>query len=170
MTTPIIAADESMEAPPVKRFIPAASVAAGSLVTIVPVIASFPLLPPFGLLMVLGWRLMRPAALPLWAPLPLGLFDDLVSGQPVGSAMLLWSLCAIGIDLVDQRMTERDFRLDWLLAAGAIGFCLMIGRMAATPISAHIDTVLLVQIFASIMLYPLIARLIAWLDRKRIAP
>lgn len=67
-----------------------ASILAGSLVTLLPVVATVPFLPPFGLLMFLGWRLLRPGALPVWAAAPLGLFDDLVSGQPLGSAVLLW--------------------------------------------------------------------------------
>ena len=53
------------------------SVMLGSLVTIVPAVATFPWLPPFGLLMLLGWRLHRADSLKVWAAVPLGLFDDL---------------------------------------------------------------------------------------------
>ena len=51
-------------------------------------------------------------------PLPLGLFDDLVSGQPLGSAMLLWTLCFLAIDVLEQRLVWRDFWQDWLIAVG----------------------------------------------------
>jgi rod shape-determining protein MreD len=71
------------------------------------------------------------------------------------------------IDLIDQRLVFRDFWQDWLIAAGAIGFCLIAGRLVAAPIGAHVDTVLLVQIVISTMLFPLVARFCAWLDRKR---
>ncbi|MDQ2877815.1 MAG: rod shape-determining protein MreD [Pseudomonadota bacterium] len=147
--------------------IPAASVMLGSIVTIWPFMASFPVLPPFGLLMLLGWRLLRPGLFRIWAPLPLGLFDDLFSGQPLGSAILLWSLCFFAIDLFDQRLVYRDFWQDWLVASGAIAFCLITGRLIASPFSAHVDTVLLLQILIAVMLFPFISRLCAWLDRKR---
>ncbi len=147
--------------------IPVGSVMAGSLLTLLPVIATIAFLPPFGLMMLIGWRLGRPDAMPIWAPLLLGLFDDLFSGQPFGSAMFLWSATAIGLDLLDQRLVSRDFWQDWLLAAGSISGCLIAARLVAAPISAHVDTVLLIQIIVSVMLYPVIARLCAWLDRKR---
>ena len=167
-----------MSEPPPERFAPSAplaqrlgvpicSVLIGSLLTIVPVIAHYPLLPPFGLLVLLGWRLLRPELFPIWAAAPFGLFDDLLSGQPLGSAILLWTISFFAIELFDQRLVWRDFWQDWLIAAGAVAFCLIAGRLIASPISAHVDTMLLVQILVSIMLFPLIARLVAWLDRKR---
>ncbi|MGJ3649891.1 rod shape-determining protein MreD [Sphingomonas sp. GlSt437] len=149
------------------RLIPALSVMAGSLTTIVPVIAGIGLLPPFGLLMLLAWRLSQAEAIAIWAAPLLGLFDDLVSGQPTGCSMLLWSLCFIAFDLVDQRLVWRDFWQDWALAAGALAFCLILGRLVASPLGAHVDTVLLAQILVSSLLYPVIVRLVAWIERTR---
>jgi len=145
------------------RIVPAGSVMLGSLTAIIPVIADHAFLPPFGLLMLLTWRLLSPGALPVWAPLPLGLFDDMVSGQPTGTAMLLWTVSSLGIDLIDQRMVWRDFWQDWLVASGSIGLFLMLGRLIAAPLEAHVDTALVVQLGASILLYPAAARLCAWL-------
>ena len=147
--------------------IPVVSVMAGSLVTIVPFIATFPVLPPFGLMVLLGWRLMRPDSVRIWSPIPFGLFDDLVSGQPLGSAVLLWTLSFLIIDLLDQRLLSRDFWQDWVLAAGAIAFSLIGGRLIATGLEAHVDTLLLFQVIVSVLLYPFVARWIVWLDRKR---
>lgn len=152
------------------RAAPALTVMAGSLVTILPIITNFPFLPPFGLTVLLGWRLAREDALPIWAPLPLGLFDDLLSGQPFGSAMLLWTVSILVIDLLDQRLVWRDFWQDWSLAAGAIAFCLIVGRLVATPLGAHVDTILILQTMLSILLYPLIAQFCAWVERIRSAP
>jgi len=152
------------------RLIPAWMVIAGSLVTILPVVATLPILPPFGLLLLLGWRLHRPDALRVWAPLPLGFFDDLVSGQPLGSAILLWTLCFLMIELIDSRLVWRDFWQDWLIATGAIAFCLEAGRFFASPFVAHVDTVLVLQIAVTVLLFPVIARLCAWVDRKRDTP
>ncbi len=134
------------------------SILIGSLVTLIPVIATVPFLPPFGLLMLLGWRLLRPDTLPVWAAAPLGLFDDLVSGQPLGSAMLLWQLCTLTIDLVDTRLLTRDFWHDWLLAGGSIAVCIVLGRAFASTLGAHVDTVMLFQILVSVALFPLATR------------
>jgi len=153
--------------PAAARILPPASVILGSLITIWPFITSFPILPPFGLMMLLGWRLTRPSVFPIWVPLPLGFFDDLISGQPLGNAMLLWTLCFFMIDLIDHRLVFRDFWQDWLIASGALGFCLLAGRLIASPISAHVDTVLLFQFGISALLFPLIAQFCIWLDRKR---
>ena len=147
--------------------VPIASVLLGSLATIVPVITLHPALPPLGLMVLLGWRLLRPELLPIWSAALFGLFDDLVSGQPMGSAVLLWTVAFFAIELFDTRLVWRDFWQDWLIGAGAIGFCLIAGRLIASPIAAHVDTMLLVQILLSVLLFPLVARLVAWLDRKR---
>ena len=147
--------------------IPVASVMAGSLTTILPFVASFPVLPPFGLMVLAAWRLLRPEALRVWAPIPFGFFDDLVSGQPTGSAVLLWSLSFLAIDMLDQRLVARDFWQDWVLATGAIAFALIGGRLIATGIEAHVDTLLLFQVIVAVLLYPFVARLVAWLDVKR---
>ena len=66
--------------------------------------------------MLLGWRMVRPGLLPLWAGAPLGAFDDLVSGQPFGSAILLWSLAMIAIELIETRFPWRGFWQDWFTA------------------------------------------------------
>lgn len=151
-----------------RRALAPVSVMLGSLVTIWPFIATFPTLPPFGLMILLAWRLRRHDALPIWAPLPLGLFDDLVSGQPLGSAMVLWMLCFFTIDLIEQRLLRfRDFWQDWVVAAGGIGTTLLVGRFIATPFTAHVDTILLVQIGISILLYPIAASIVGWLDARR---
>ena len=152
------------------RALPWGMVIGGSLFTIVPLVASLPLLPPMGLLVLLAWRLLARFALRPWAAAPLGAFDDLVSGQPLGSAVLLWSLCFLAIDLVEQRLVYRDFWQDWLIASGAIAFCLAAGRWLAVPLGARVDGVLVAQIVVTVMLFPFAARLVGWVDRKRGAP
>ncbi|TKD50146.1 rod shape-determining protein MreD [Sphingomonas baiyangensis] len=141
-------------------------VMAGSLVTLLPGVATVPWLPPFGLMLLIAWRLLRTDLLRIWAAAPLGLFDDLVSGQPIGSATMLWTMCILAIDMLDTRLVWRDFWQDWLLATGAIGFCLIAGRLVASPLSAHVDTALVLQIALSASAYPLIARMCAAIDLK----
>jgi rod shape-determining protein MreD len=153
------------EKPPRAVWLAPLSVMLGSLMTLLPVVAVVPFLPPFGLMVLLGWRMLRGDSMRVWVPVLLGFFDDMVSGQPLGSAMLLWTLCVLAIDVLDTRLVWRDFWQDWLIASGAIGFCLIAGRLVASPFGAHVDTALLLQILASAALFPLIYRLCAWFDR-----
>lgn len=149
------------------RALPWLTVAAGSLVTAAPVVATAPLLPPCGLLILLAWRLLVRYALRPWAAAPLGFFDDLLSGQPLGSGVLLWSSCFLLIDLVEQRLAFRDFWQDWLIATGLIAFSLAAARFVAAPMQAHVDTAMLVQGVAAVLLFPVATRLVAWIDAKR---
>ncbi len=142
------------------------SIMLGSLITILPFVATLPVLPPFGLMMMLGWRLHRSDSLRPWAPVLLGLFDDLVSGQPLGSGMFFWTLCFLSIDVLDSRLVWRDFWQDWLIAAGGITFVLVATRLIATSFAAHVDTALLVQTIISIALFPLVSTLCTRLDRE----
>lgn len=148
-----------------KRLAPI-TVMAGSLAVLLPVVSTIPWMPPFGLMILLGWRLLRPDVLKIWSPVLLGLFDDLVGGQPIGSAMMLWTMCFIAIDVLDSRLVWRDFWQDWLLATGSIGFCLIAGRLIASPVGAHVDTLLLLQIALSAALFPVVARMCAALDLR----
>lgn len=143
------------------------SVMLGSMTTLLPVVATVPFLPPFGLLLLLAWRLMRADAMKVWMPVPLGFFDDMLSGQPLGSAMLLWSAAVLMVDVLDTRLVWRDFWQDWLIASGAIAFVLIGGRLVAVPFTAHVDTALLIQILVSAVLFPVVARFCAWLDRDK---
>jgi rod shape-determining protein MreD len=150
--------------------IPIASVILASMVTTLPIFSSGPLLPPFGLLMFLSWRLMRPGLLPVWSGVPFGLMDDLFSGQPFGSAGLLWSLAMLIIEIIDYRAKWRDYQQDCLIAALLITAVLLggwwiagIGHAASEPM------VLFPQIILSILLYPLVVRICARLDSWRLA-
>ncbi len=84
---------------------------------------------------MLAWRQLRPGLLPLWAGLPLGAFDDLFSGQPFGSGILLFSLALIGLDLLDMRFPWRGFWQDWFVATGFIAAYLV---LAALFSGAHV--------------------------------
>lgn len=151
------------------RATPVLSTMAGSLVTMAPVIVQTPVLPPFGLMMLLAWRLLRPGVWPIWAPLPLGLFDDLASGQPVGSAMLSWTLAFLAIDASERTMLWRDYLQDWLVAAAAIAGSLILGFGFALFAGASAPILSIVpQLLASVLLFPIVARLCARLDVWRL--
>lgn len=155
--------------PPLARGLPWLSILLATLLTTWVTIASVPALPPLAFLVFISWRQLRPGLLPVWAGLPLGLFDDLYSGQPLGSAVMLWSAAAIALDIVENQLPWRNFGTEWLFAAGLIAayivFSLMLANLAggSTPLQVVVP-----QIALSIFCYPLVDRLVAWLDRLRL--
>jgi rod shape-determining protein MreD len=168
MRRPVAAAIAKSATPGRSLWIPAVSIMAGSCMTILPHVFSAPLLPPFGLLMLLGWRLLRPELFRIWAPVPLGLFDDLLSGQPLGSAMLLWTLCFLVLDMVDRRMLWRDFRQDWFIGIALIAAVIAGGALIAWPGSTSPPVIALgIQLGVSAALFPLVTRIVARLDSWR---
>ncbi|MDO7835155.1 rod shape-determining protein MreD [Sphingobium sp. HBC34] len=149
---------------------PVATVMLGSFLTALPVIAQTAILPPFGLLILLSWRLLRPELWRAWIGLPLGLFDDMMSGQPIGSAMFLWTVALIGIDWIEHRMVWRSYRQDWLIAALAIIFCISGGLFFARITGGGSVRFILVtpQIVWTILLFPFVVRQCARIDRWRV--
>lgn len=148
---------------------PIITVMLGSMTTALPVIAQSPTLPPFGLLILLAWRLLRPELWQAWIGLPLGLFDDVMSGQPLGSAVFLWTMTLVGIDSTERRLYWRDYWQDWLIASIAIILCLSGGLLFARLTGGGGRFMLIApQIIWSILLFPFVARQCAWLDRWRV--
>lgn len=149
--------------------LPWASILLGSLTPWLPVISAAPVLPPLGLMMMLAWRLIRPGLLPLWAGFPLGLFDDLYSGQPFGSGILLFSVALIVIELIEIRFPWRNFWLDWLTATAIIVPYLAVSALVSGAKMTSVQlTVIIPQLLISIMIFPIVARMVALLDRLRL--
>jgi rod shape-determining protein MreD len=155
---------------PVMAFgVPWASILLASMTPLLPIIAPAPIVPPLAFMVLLAWRMMRPGLLPLWAGLPLGAFDDLFSGQPFGSGILLFSLALIGIEVLDVRFPWRGFLLDWLLASAILALYLAAAALGSGGHIAPAQLVVIVpQLLLSIVLYPMVARLVALLDRARL--
>lgn len=151
------------------RATPILSTMAGSLFIALPFVFQGPMLPPFGLLMLLAWRLLRPGLWPVWITLPLGFFDDLASGQPVGSAMLTWTLIFLGLEFTERSLVWRDWLQDWLVAAAAISGAIILGFLLALMAGGRAPILTIVpQIIASILFFPAVARLAARLDGWRL--
>ncbi|GAB4484962.1 MAG: hypothetical protein OHK0018_16570 [Erythrobacter tepidarius] len=150
--------------------VPYLSIMLGSLLPALLIADVMPLLPSLGLLMLLAWRLVRPGLLPLWVGAPLGAFDDLFSGQPFGSAMLLWSLALISLELVEARFPWRGFWQDWF-TAGLIAVLVWLGglMLSGAPVTREMLLVALPQALLAVLLYPIVARMVAALDRFRLA-
>jgi len=139
------------------------------LPSLLPIVAQTPLLPPFGFMAFIAWRLLRADVWPLWIGLPLGLFDDVMSGQPIGSAVFLWTAVLLAFEAESRRHFWRDYRHDWMSASLAIIF-LLLGDWAFVHMSGDGGPVVQIvpQIAYSIGLFPLVVRICAALDRWRL--
>lgn len=148
--------------------IPVGMVMLGSLATFFPVITTTAIMPPLGLLFLLSWRSLHRDLWPVWMPLFLGAFDDLFSGQPIGSAMMLWTTAYLIMDATDKRFVWRDFWQEWALAASMIALVLLGGLVIANLTGGNTSALLLIpQILITICLFPLTSRLCATIDRWR---
>ena len=149
-----------------QQLIPVVSVLLASLVPLLPMIASTPVVPPFGYMMLLCWRLMRNDLWAVWAALPLGAFDDLFSGAPIGTAAALWTMSFIAIDMIDRRWVWRDHLQDWGIAVALVAIYLVLALWLS---SGGLPLVMLLpQIVFSALLFPVSARVTAMLDRWRL--
>lgn len=141
----------------------------GSLVPMLPIIAAAPIVPPLGYMFLLSWRVLRPGLLPMWAGLPLGLFDDLFSGQPLGSSILLFSVTMIALDLIELRFPWRGFWQDWGVAAIFSTAFLVLSALFSGAASSWIQLPLILpQILLTIISFPLVAQIVTLLDRIRL--
>jgi rod shape-determining protein MreD len=151
--------------------VPIASVMiASALPLMLPLVASSPVLPPLGLLFFLSWQLLRTEMWPVWIGLPLGLWDDLFSGAPIGTAVGLWTLASIAIAYFSQRIYWRGFLHDWAIGALLVAIIQAIAALI-THLHAPAGRVLgLVapQIVVSILLMPLFLRLTGKFDNFRL--
>lgn len=155
--------------PVVANIVPWASIMLGSILPIFFIAAALPLVPPIGYLMLLGWRLVRPGLLPVWAGIPLGIFDDLYNGQPFGFALLTWSLTMLAIELLDARLPWRSFWQDWIAAVLLGAFYLGSGWLLSGASPTLFSLIALgPQLVLTLLLFPIISRVVARLDLWRL--
>ena len=151
------------------KFVPLLSTVAAILLALLPIVAETPMLPDFGFLMLIAWRLLRPEIWTAPMALALGLISDLVTGHPLGQGMLLWTAIFLAIDLIDRRLGFRDYWMDWLIAAGALIFQTVGAWYIALLMHSDVRfAVMLPQIGLSVLAYPVAARIVIGLDRWRL--
>lgn len=152
------------------RYIPIVSTLAASLLAALPIVAGAPLVPDIAFLVLIAWRLLRPELWAAYVALPLGLFNDLVAGHPLGQSMAVWTIVFLAFDLVETRLVWRDYLMDWGFATLAIIFHTLAGWYVARMMgSAAHFSILLPQIGLAILAFPLVARIVLALDRWRLS-
>jgi rod shape-determining protein MreD len=151
------------------RFTPALTVMLASMAPVAPIIVTIPILPPLGFMLFVCWRLIHKDIWAPWAGALLGLFDDIWSGQPLGSGMVLWALTQMILDVVERRILWRDYWRDWALAGMCIAAMLSAALFIANETGGHLRWVYIVpQIIIAIFAHPLVMRVCAWFDAWRL--
>ena len=155
--------------PLLANIVPWLSIMLGSLFPIFFIAAALPMVPPLGFLMLLGWRLVRPGLLPVWAGIPLGIFDDLYNGQPFGFAILTWSMTLLIVEASEMRLPWRAFWQDWLIA-GLLGVLYLFSGwlLSGAPLTASSLAAIVPQLVLTILVFPIISRVVARLDLWRL--
>ncbi|MGE5721035.1 MAG: rod shape-determining protein MreD [Sphingomonadales bacterium] len=153
-----------------RQYVPIISTIAACLLSLVPIVMSSPMVPDFGMMVLISWRLLRPEMWTATTALPLGLLNDLIAGHPLGQSMALWTILFLAYDVMDARLVWRDYWMDWFIAAMSIIFYTFggwyIGRLMGSAIQFE---VMLPQIGVSILAYPVVARIVLGLDRWRLS-
>ncbi|MES2291639.1 MAG: rod shape-determining protein MreD [Pseudomonadota bacterium] len=151
-----------------RQLVPIGSTMVASMAPLAPFVLTEPLLPPFGLMVFLAWRLLRNDIWPLWMGIPLGLWDDFFSGQPIGTGMAGWTAAMLALDFVERRLPWRSHVEDWGIAVVTIAAYLFFALLVAGATGGGTSPlILLPQIVISALCWPLISRACAALDRWR---
>jgi rod shape-determining protein MreD len=149
--------------------VPIGSTILACLLNILPIVVSTPVVPDFAFMVLIAWRLLRPEMWSATTAIPLGLFNDLIAGHPIGQSVALWTTAFLLMDVIDSRVVWRDYWMDWLFASVFIlAYTFgdwIIGRVMGS--SAEFG-VLWPQIGASVLIYPFVARIVLVLDRWRL--
>ena len=153
-----------------RQYVPIVSTVAACLFNVLPIVVSSPLIPDFAFLVLIAWRLLRPEIWTVTTALPLGLFNDLIAGHPLGQSVILFTVAFLAFDLADSRALFRDYWMDWFFASLAILFYISGGWFVAYVMGSTAEfSVMLPQLVASILAFPLVARIVLTLDRWRLS-
>ena len=153
-----------------RRYVPVASTVAACLLALLPIVASSPIVPDFAYQVLIAWRLLRPEMWSVLIAIPLGLFNDLVGGHPLGQSVALWTIAFLAFDVLDSRMLFRDYWMDWFFASLAVVLYTFGAWFIAQLMGSETAfSVMVPQLVASILAFPLVAHIVLALDRWRLS-
>jgi rod shape-determining protein MreD len=126
-------------------------------------------MPDTGLLLLLAWRLLRGDVIAAWWAAPLGAWNDLVLGLPLGLSVVTFTGAMILLDLLDRRTMWRDYWLEWLIAAGLLFVAeVMRWRIDAAMGAPYPLASVLAPTIIAILSFPLAAWAASRIDRWRL--
>lgn len=148
---------------------PIASTIIASGLSLLPIVSTSQILPNFGLLTLLAWRLLRPELWTARVGLALGFAHDLITGGPLGLGISLWTFLLLFFDFVDNRLLWRDYWVEWLLAAFAIAVASAAEwKVADLMQAAGPMHTILPHILISTLFFPAVLKVVVALDRWRL--
>jgi rod shape-determining protein MreD len=129
-------------------------------------------LPLVVVVMVFCWRVMPDVTLPLSACMLLGLLTDVMSGGPLGFFALMALLAATVGGLLRNTVEPRDLWPLWISwSALAVALGLLGWLLGSLYFFRWIDWwPILFGTLASIVLFPVVLRGLAWIKRGRLRP
>lgn len=150
-------------------YVPAVSVVAATLLASLPIVVENGWFPDFGYLALIAWRLLRADVWPSWWAAPLGLLNDLVTGDPIGLSIVVWTASMLLLDLLDRRTIWRDYWVEWVLASLLILFSKAAQWQVAEWMGAGVPFAsMLPPLLISVAAFPVVAWTVARLDRWRL--
>lgn len=152
------------------EYVPALTVVIGSLFSILPIVSATGWWPDFGLLMLLGWRLLRADAWPAWWAAPLGFINDLILGNMIGLSVALWAAMMIVMDILDRRTMWRDYWIEWAIAAVLIALSELAHWRLAGLLGASVPFNMSAapSILIAVLCFPVAGYIASRLDRWRL--
>lgn len=149
--------------------VPIASILLGSILPFFLIAGDYPIIPPLGYMMLLAWRFMRPELMPVWAGIPLGLFDDIFNAEPMGWSLMTWSLTLLVFYSLDDFFPWRGFIVNWVLGAVFAVLYISFGAIVANHgIDGELLIAIIPQMLLAILAFPLFSLLVARLDELRL--
>lgn len=151
------------------QYMPALSVLAACLLIALPIVSTGGWFPDFGFLTLIAWRLLRSDVWPSWWAAPMGLFNDLVTGHPIGLSIAVWTAAMLALDLSDRRTMWRGYWLEWALAT-----LLLLGNESAEWRIAQVMgaplpyRTVLPPLLLSVLAFPIVAWIVSRIDRWRL--
>ena len=154
---------------PYAPYVPAASIVVASFLSALPIISMSGWYPDFGYLVLISWRLLRADPFPPWWAAPLGLVNDLFTGNLIGFSVTLWAATMLALDLIDRRTMWRDYWIEWVLAAVLLTIDQWLQWRLARLLGADVPFLAMVPaIVISICVFPLSAWIVSRIDAWRL--
>ena len=151
------------------QYVPAITVLIACLLTALPIVSTSGWYPDLGFLFLIAWRLLRADVWPAWWAAPLGLFNDLVTGHPVGFSIAVWTAAMLLLDLADRRTMWRGYWLEWIFASVLLLANESAEWRVAQVMGASLPFLTVVPpLLISILAFPIIAWLVSRIDRWRL--
>lgn len=153
---------------PLAKAVPWISVLVGSALVALPIVSRVGWWPSAGLLMFLAWRIRRADCWPAWAAAFLGFAHDVLGGGPIGLSVALWPFIMLSLDVIDRRTMWRDWRFEWVIAAGFIVLAEFLEWRVASAAGAPVRFALIwPAMLVTVLCYPIASTLVHRLDRWR---